>query len=115
MENLCPPGRDLSPHSRQPSAGGLGRLGSSSRLGHLLFGPQAAAQALAQVDCRGAAVTQATLLLKRRDRLRLAVGLGHGAWSPRRSQRRRAPSCEAVYSTWSCTYRVGRVSGAWSG
>lgn len=48
-----------------------------------------------QAGCRGTGAAQATLLLKRRDRLRLAAGLrGEGGtdWSPRTSQRRRAPS-----------------------
>lgn len=48
-----------------------------------------------QAGCRGTGAAQATLLLKRRDRLRLAAGLrGKGGtdWRPRTSQRRRAPS-----------------------
>ena len=51
-----------------------------------------------QAGCRGAAAAQPTLLLKRRERLRLgAAGRGGGARGrPRTSQRRSAPSCEAV-------------------
>lgn len=48
-----------------------------------------------QAGCRGPGAAQATLLLKRRDRLRLADGLrGKGGtdWRPRTSQKRRAPS-----------------------
>jgi hypothetical protein len=48
-----------------------------------------------QAGCRGTGAAQATLLLKRRERLRLAAGLrGKGGtdWRPRTSQRRRAPS-----------------------
>lgn len=57
----------------------LGDAGSSARLGHWSSGHQALTCPLLQVGCRGASVMQATLLLKRRDRLRLAVGLGHAA------------------------------------
>lgn len=55
----------------------------------------ASAGGWAQAGCRGAASAQPTLLLKRRERLRLGP-TGRGAGSPRTSQRRSAPSCEAV-------------------
>lgn len=67
----------------------------------------------AQAGCRGEAAAHPTLLLKRRERLRWEAaerGGGGGApGSPRTSQRRSAPSCEAVYSTWPCT--CGRGAG----
>lgn len=66
----------------------------------------------AQAGCRGEAAAHPTLLLKRRERLRWEAaerGGGGAPGSPRTSQRRSAPSCEAVYSTWPCT--CGRGAG----
>lgn len=85
-ENSLPPGLRKSPSSPRCQRAALPPRAVGWRAGR------------SQVGCRGAAAAQPTLLLKRRERLRLGVpGRGGGARGrPRTSQRRRVPSCEAV-------------------